>query len=155
MCQKIHREKYPLVKSNRMAFQFSCWTAAQPRYLWIGSCCFLSCSPLGEGRWASPLGKYFIGLGLRWKSHRRIAMLTASSPQQEQFQFGWGFRKPRWANESFTHLDLSWLSPSWPWEYFVLNTIPAPAATGLAWLQRSFSTHCCTGNDFSEKQMYD
>ena len=114
-----------------MLFQFLCWTAALPQYLWFGSCSittyFLPRSPLpgfnerkGEHY---PLGNtHFIGLGLRWKSHKRSvdAVLTSSSPQREQFQFAWSPREPREANNSFTHLDLSWLLPSWWWGYFVL-----------------------------------
>lgn len=111
-----------------MLFQFSCWTAALPQYLWFGSCSittdFLPCSPLpgfnerkGEHH---PLGNaHFIGLGLRWKSHKRTvdAVLTFSSPQQKQSQFAWSPREP---NDFFTHLDLSWLLPLWWRGRFVL-----------------------------------
>lgn len=139
-----------------MLSQFSCWTAALPPYLWFGSCSittyFLPLSPLpgfnerkGEHH---PLGNtHFIGLGLRWKSHKRSvdAVLTSSFPQREQFQFAWSPREPRGASNSFTH-------PSWslPTTAFMVMGILRvalgfPQSVGLS--QAEPGSHAC-GSQF-------
>lgn len=85
--------------------------------------------------------------------------------QFEQFWFAWRPGESRGANESFTHLDPSQLPPAWwlatlcgSWLY----TVQGSACLSMAYLGQpawheccSFHNHCCTGSDFSEKQMYD
>lgn len=171
-------EKHPLIKSNGMLFQFSCWTAALLQYLWFASCSiatyFLPHSPLpgfNERKGEHHPWEILILLVWGWaeRATREVWMLCLHPDPHSRNNFSLP-GAPGGPEEPMTpspilispayclHGDgdtlcCSWLSTVWGWA--CLSTAPAPGAASLAWVLRSFHSHSCTGSDFSEKQVYD